>query len=580
MLGNGQLADYIPNASAICSNNSDQLFAFSSDNGTNWSARGDIQAAVGGNNFDTQHSRLDAAPDGSVILYTDQYGNAVRSTDGGNTWKDLIGTSSGLGNDAPVGAASSTGPYYTFQFQTASSVYAIHEWFKAPPEIFQSADGGATWTVPWKASGAIDLHGVAGAAPSTLFFAGGTMGLQRSSNLGGTWQSIGTFAPQVSAVALSPNYATDHTVFTVSFPSGTVSTGGQDTGGFGIYRSTNSGTTWSEPEAPNLTTSFQFGDVYSTSLQGGLSLAASPAFAADHTIFEGDRIGTVVSSHDGGVTWTSLPISNQAGWYINALTISPRFASDHAVYAGLGNLGFGVVRSADGGQTWTSEVPKDRFNEITQAETWTVAVSPEASGLMDLAMGVGDLYLARDNLSSTAAPEWIDTGLTSARAIAMSPSYQTDCTMYASMWGGPSGISNTLDDGVYVSTDACAANPPATIIWTELTRAIIANSQAVRDFDTIVLSPSFASDHTMFIGSYASGVYVSADGGQTWAPFNTGLGNQRVYTLAIAETGAQSGVLFAATDAGIWQTPVQLVPSSLPPPSGGFHVYLPAVFRN
>ncbi|HUX87035.1 MAG TPA: sialidase family protein, partial [Chloroflexota bacterium] len=563
-LGGSTLGDYVPNANAICSTNTDARYAISRDGGATWSSLGDIQAAVGGaNNFDTQHSRMYAAQDASAILYTDQYGNAVRSTDGGATWANLIGATSGLGNDAAPGITG-PGPYYTVQFKTASDVYAVHEWSKTAPGIFHSTNGGATWSVAWQGAGATTLHGVAAAGASSLFFAGGNMGLLRSVNLGSAWQPVGTFAPQTSTVALSPSFATDHTIFTVDFPAGTVTTGGQDTTGFGIYRSTDGGATWSEPKDPNPVNDSQFGTIYTTAVNGGLSLAVSPAFASDRTVFEGDRIGTVVISRDGGATWTAVPFGTppQEGWYLNGLALSPGFGTDHTAYIALGNLGFGVVRSTDGGQTWKSEVPADRFGEIADAATRDIAISREqATGLIDMFFSVGFLYNARDNLSSTTAPEWSESGsMATVASVALSPNYQADCTVYASMWGGPSGISDTLDDGVYVSTNACAANPQSGFTWTKLTGNVIANGQPVRDFDTIVLSPNFSTDQTLFIGSYSTGVYESTDRGQSWSAINTGLGNLRAYKLALAATGAQTGVLFAATDAGVWQTPVSLLP--------------------
>jgi hypothetical protein len=301
-----------------------------------------------------------------------------------------------------------------------------------------------------------------------------------------------------------------------------------------------------------------FATVFTTAQNGGLSLRVSPNYAHDHTVVEGDRIGTVNLSTDGGVHWTMSPIGNQVGWYIDSLALSPNYANDHAIYAGLGNLGYGVVKTTNA-QTWSSDVPPDRFEEITQDQVRGLDASLEPSGLVDLAIGMGQLYLARDTPSSTTPPEWIATGSGAAYAVAMSPNYQQDCTIYIAQWPGPSGIGATLEDGVYVSNNACAANPPPQITWTWLTAGL-----PVRDFDTVVLSPNFKTDRTLYIGSYSSGVYVSHDGGKTWEALNTGLGNLVVHGLALAPTGPETAMLYAATNAGIWQIPVSLASGIAP----------------
>lgn len=575
VLTTGTVGSFVPNANAVCSNNTDQMFAVSTDGGKTWTKEGDLQAAVGNSNFDTQHSRMTVAPDGSSILYTDQYGNVARSTDGGASWASVLGN--GLGNDAPPLAAGS--PYYLFQYLSPTNVYAIHEWFGATPRYFHSSDGGANWSVGWQANGATNIHDVFAADPQTIYFAGGNFGLIRTTDGGKVWRSIGTFRPQHNTVALSPNYAVDHTVFTVDFPGGT-NTVGQDTAGYGIYRSTDSGATWSEPEAPNPANldQYGFGTVFTTAKNGGLSLRVSPNFATDRTIAEGDRIGTVALSRDGGLNWKMSLISNQVGWYVYSLAFSPNYATDGALYAGLGNLGFGVAKTTDG-QRWSTLVPPDRFQEITQDQVRALDASAEPNGLVDLGLGMGQLYLTRDTPASTNPPEWLATGSGAAYAVAMSPNYQRDCTIYIAQWPGPTGIGATLEDGVYVSRNACSTVPPSQYRWTWLTSAL-----PVRDFDTVVLSPNFPSDQTLFIGSYSAGVWVSRDAGSTWEPYNDGLDylgqglspSLVVHQLAIAATGGQSGVLYAATDSGIWQTPVSLAPRSnslVPRP----RVYIPLV---
>lgn len=569
-LGGNSVGSYIPRASAVCSNNSDQMYTVSHDNGAHWTSGGDIQAALGGaNNFDTQHSRMVAS--GSSILYTDQYGNAIVSASGGATWTNVLGPV--LGTDAPSGSASATGPYYRFELASASSVYAVHEWTKlSSPHIFHSSNGGQSWSVLWQGTGASAQHDVTQAGAHTLFMAAGNQGILRSSDLGQTWQTVGEFPGLASAVALSPNFGTDNKLFSVTSP-GNLALAGQDPRSFGIYRSSNGGASWAEPEAPNPVQNAQFGDIFTTSSQGGLSLVVSPNFANDQTVFEGDRIGAIAVSHDGGRTWTSsFPgTPPQSGWFVNAMAVSPNYAQDHVVYWGGGPGGFGLFKSVDGAQSWVQVTPADRINEISADQVEALAISPEPSGTLDMAIGLSSrLFLAQDNPSGTARQEWTDGNFLDVGAVAMSPQYQSDCTIYASMWPGPTGIAATLDDGVYVSHNACFNEAQAGApTWTRLTGNIQAGGNQVRDFDSIALSPSFPTDHTLFISSYSSGVWMSSDAGQTWSSLNAGLANPtvpRIYKLAVAATGPQAGILFAASDAAVLQTPVSLSPSPLAAP--------------
>ena len=64
---------------------------------------------------------------------------------------------------------------------------------------------------------------------------------------------------------------------------------------------------------------------------------------------------------------------------------------------------------------------------------------------------------------------------------------------------------------------------------------------------------------------------MSTNAGQTWSAINTGLGNLRAYKLSLGATSESGGTLFVATDGGVWQTPVALIPLRF--------VYVPMVGR-
>ncbi|MCP4592594.1 MAG: hypothetical protein GY842_17820 [bacterium] len=105
-----------------------------------------------------------------------------------------------------------------------------------------------------------------------------------------------------------------------------------------VYRSTDGGETW--------TRSFS---IY----RGMRSLAVSPAFAADRTVFATDGRSLVFRSTDGGETWTEVSRIAQVGGASDAdvyLSISPAYPADPTLWATVeGGIAY---RSTDGGLTW------------------------------------------------------------------------------------------------------------------------------------------------------------------------------------------------------------------------------------
>jgi photosystem II stability/assembly factor-like uncharacterized protein/sugar lactone lactonase YvrE len=72
-----------------------------------------------------------------------------------------------------------------------------------------------------------------------------------------------------------------------------------------------------------------------------------------------------------------------------------------------------------------------------------------------------------------------------------------------------------------------------------------------RSVQRVVISPSFAQDHTLFTVLLATdeslGIWKSTDGGRSWRMANTGLSDLAVSRLAISPAFAKDGTLFATT---------------------------------
>lgn len=130
----------------------------------------------------------------------------------------------------------------------------------------------------------------------------------------------------IYALAVSPDFQTDHTIFAASQS--------------GLYRSMDGGQTWQyayaslELAAPLPTT----------------TLALSPGFVSDGSLFAGVS-GGVLRSTDRGGTW-QVAVLPSPGPTISALAVSPAFQHDGVILAG--SVEDGIWRSADRGGRWSA----------------------------------------------------------------------------------------------------------------------------------------------------------------------------------------------------------------------------------
>ncbi|MBC7248683.1 MAG: hypothetical protein H5T62_00220 [Anaerolineae bacterium] len=149
--------------------------------------------------------------------------------------------------------------------------------------------------------------------------------------------------PSIDDIVLSPDFATDGTIFVA--------------GGGSIFRSTDGGASWQQ-----LHGGLPLGRYYEY-YAPTISLALSPNFATDRTLFAGIFVGDslgygVYRSTDAGDTWQPV-WQGLTHLRVNQVTISPDFATDHTVVvrSHYQNLlqwtgGQSLFRSTDGGQTW------------------------------------------------------------------------------------------------------------------------------------------------------------------------------------------------------------------------------------
>jgi photosystem II stability/assembly factor-like uncharacterized protein len=153
---------------------------------------------------------------------------------------------------------------------------------------------------------------------STLFIGRLGEGIRRSRDRGDTLDSLRLEDKAVSDIKISPNFAIDRTVFAATDE--------------GLFKSVDGGDTWNA--------------LYSIRSR---EIAISPDFSKDSTIFLVTPY-TLLKSTNGGRSWLSAN-SGISTPYISTIAISPNYASDQTLFAGIEESGR-IFKTTNGGSSW------------------------------------------------------------------------------------------------------------------------------------------------------------------------------------------------------------------------------------
>jgi len=218
-------------------------------------------------------------------------------------------------------------------------------------------------------------------------------------------------------------------------------------------------------------------------------------------------------------TWTA---GGPEGGGANALALSPEFATDGVAFGGNAywirqiQTGMGLFKSTDGGRNWSlSATTVETDTQITGVNA--LAVSPDFSA-------DGTVFAG----TSTWLYQSTDGGATWRRA-------EDDGTYVGSLLYGVSGVATAPD---YAASGHVMAASGTTLYLSE-NGGITWTTQSMPGFGrALAYSPDFRNDRTAFMGG--SALWRSTDGGITWTPVIS----EGIRTIAVSPDFAHDRTLF------------------------------------
>ncbi len=477
-------------------------------------------------------------------LFTLVRGNLLKSTNGGQNWKRIV---KGLDNKHKLNSLeiSPKSKKTLYLSSLGDGIYKSQDegnsWFKvnkglgtldinlmavysdevvlatgSKNGLYKSKNGGESWEQ------VIDRKITAIASPSeqkNYIVAGDDLGVLYVSNNGGEiWQQQYIFLDRrvINAIAFSPNFSADKTFFV-----------GLDGGG--IFKTVDGGRSFSEVNN-------------GISDKRIMSIAISPNYAKDSTLLASSWYKGVFYSDNGGNTWTrsreGLTVDPQANLFkephFSDLHFSSNYNNDKTIFL----AGFdGLFQSTDGGRVWS------QIDTLSSKIIVGLGLSPDYANDSTLAFTtyVGGVYLSRDRGTTWKS---INNGLEEASHynsrpdyvartfdLVFSPSYRADDTIFSASWHE---FLRSTSEGKH---------------WNKVSLPLTQNYPLKL---VIAVSPNFASDRTVYLGTDIGEIFRSTNGGKDFSLVGN-LGHS-IHSLAISPDFASDRTLYAGVSGGVYKT--------------------------
>jgi photosystem II stability/assembly factor-like uncharacterized protein len=428
-------------------------------------------------------------------------GRVMRSTDLGRTWVEMV---RGLGG---------TGQVLTRVVFAPTNERIVYLTTRSDG-VLKSEDGGTSWEAANRGLANLNLQDIAVSpvSPDIAVAAGAVGGLFRTTDGGESWSAVRGIE-QVSSLAF--------------LPDGSRVLAGDRRGRLTTLR--DAGTT------KGRVLTLERGDALTA-----ITIGAAPD--SPGSLFVATASGRLFRSDDGGRSYSrrghGLPDEE-----VKSLELSPDHATDGTLWASTWRSG--VFRSVDDGDTWTpitDGLTTDPSADVVKVPHFRrLAVGVDRSGHTSLFVGGFDGIFRYDDDDST----WdaVETLSDYIAGLAVSPDFGNDKTIAVT----------TYVKGAFLSRDAGRT-------WRSVNDGLTVGDLGpgnmfapIRRLHGVVFSPDYANDGTIF-SAYGVQILKSANQGASWeqiavSPPPPG-GDLRQFVLAVSPSYPSDHTVFVATRQG------------------------------
>ena len=270
-------------------------------------------------------------------------------------------------------------------------------------------------------------------------------------------------------------------------------------------------------------------------LPGFQGLVMSPNWSDDSTLYNYTPVGVFRSENAGG-SWTQV-VSGLGAVNVDVLVPVPSEAPEEVVYAGTPQ---GVFVSQDGASSWASAnvgLPDNLWHQSHRRLTRL----PRGRD-PDCRLVRRPVQERRPGHDLDKRQQWLPRRLPAASHVVFSPAFAIDATVFATVTERKTGSFRSVEE-IYRSTDGG-------VTWTQAYEGRAGTSRETR----MAISPAFARDGTLYV-STSQGLLRSRDRGQTWDVIDESLGSHQVISLLISPDFGSDNTIFANTSSlGIYRS--------------------------
>ncbi len=536
-----------------------------------------------------------------------RYGLGIyKSTNGGATWQHLARQTFGGRCVSKIVVSPSNSQLVYASITRAGGFPELaaakgHPGAEGPLGVFQSLDGGHSWTPLTNGLPALSASDLVMCPTNslTLYAAIGRIfgdpgnGVYKTTDGGASWSKLAGGLPTTNvgriAVAIAPSNANRLYAFITEESDAN----GGSASTLGAYRSNNAGTTWTSLPLGNIQSSFGWylcvasvdptepdtaffgGQVMSRTVNSGFSFQnATPPHVDIHAL-DWDASGRLLSGDDGGLhrstnlgnSWESLNDGLGLIQFYAGISLHPQ---KRAFLIG-GTQDNGSNRRTSNSLEWTQVFGADGG--------WTQVDPSNPDRLFVEFQGTGNLFRSENGGDSFFSSS---SGIASFDRNCFLPPYLIDPSNPQRMLYGTQRIYESLNGGLSWSVKsgdlsngsgairalAMAPSDPSVVYAATNDGNVLVSQDGGAVFDVILtdhpgwprvtrelcVDPLDAS--TMYLATAAyetTQIRVTHDFGQTWTPLDDNFPDLPVNVLAVDST-SQPNSLYAGSDAGVFRS--------------------------